>query len=81
MESVSENGMLLDIAKNKAEEIANEYDAESNFYLITNAFSAKQSRAFSKAEITSVIQQVETTPNYKTLAEIISRQELSLIHI
>ena len=75
MESVSENGMLLDIAKNKAEEIANEYDAESNFYLITNAFSAKQSRAFSKAEITSVIQQVETTPNYKTLAEIISRQE------
>ena len=50
MESVSADGMLLDIAKNKAVKIANEYDTESNFYLITNGFLAKHSRIFSKLQ-------------------------------
>ena len=75
MESVSENGMLLDIAKNKAEDIANQYDTESNFYLITNEFSAKHSRSFTKAEISSRFQQLTTTAHYKSLAEVISRQQ------
>ena len=75
MESISENGMLLDIAKNKAEEIANQYDTESNFYLITNEFSAKHSRSFTKAEISSRFQQLTTTTHYKSLAEVISRQQ------
>ena len=75
MESVSADGILLDIAKNKAVKIANEYDTESNFYLITNEFSAKHSRMFSKAEIGSIIQQVEVSSHYKSLTEIISRQQ------
>ena len=75
MESVSEEGMLLDIAKNKAEEIANQYNTESNFYLITNEFSAKYSRSFTKAEISSRFQQLTTTVHYKSLAEVISRQQ------
>nr|MBC8266536.1 BatA domain-containing protein [Flavobacteriales bacterium] len=75
MESVLENGMLLDVAKNKAEEIANQYDTESNFFLITNDFSAKHSRSFTKAEIGSRFQQLTTTAHYKSLAEIISRQQ------
>ena len=75
MESVSEEGMLLDIAKNKAEEIANQYNTESNFYLITNEFSAKYSRSFTKAEISSRFQQLTTTAHYKSLAEVISRQQ------
>jgi hypothetical protein len=75
MESVAEDGMLLDIAKNKAEEIAKQYDSESNFYLITNEFSAKHSRSFSKAEIGSRFQQLTTTAHYKSLPEIINRQQ------
>ena len=75
MEAVSVDGMLLDIAKNKATKIANEYDGESNFYLITNKFSAKHSRVFSKTEIGSIIQQIEVSAHYKSLSEIISRQQ------
>ncbi len=75
MEAVSEEGVLLDIAKNKAEQIANQYAVESNFYLITNDFSAKHSRSFSKAEISGMIGQVNISSRYKSLAEIISRQQ------
>ena len=75
MESVSEDGMLLDIAKNKAEEIASQYDVQSNFYLITNEFSAKHSRFFTKAEIGNMIGQIATSAHYKSLSEIISRQQ------
>ena len=64
MESVSEDGMLLDIAKTKAEEIANQHNKESNFFLITNDFSTKHNRSFSGIEFSKILQNIKTSTNH-----------------
>jgi hypothetical protein len=39
MDAISDKGRLLDIAKNKSEDIINSYESSSSFYLLTNNFS------------------------------------------
>ena len=73
MESVSEDGMLIDIAKSKAEEIVNQHNKESNFYLITNDFSAKHNRAFSGVEFSKVLQNIKTSADHRSFLAIYSR--------
>ncbi len=75
MESVSEDGSLFEIAKNKAEQISNQYDSQTEFYLITNDFSAKHSHAFSKSEIVKMIGEVSISSKHKTISDVLNRQK------
>ena len=73
MESVSEDGMLLDIAKTKAEEIANQHNKESNFFLITNDFSTKHNRSFSGIEFSKILQNIKSSTNHRSFSSIYNR--------
>jgi len=73
MESVSEDGVLIDIAKSKAEEIFQQHNKESNFYLITNDFSAKHNRAFSGVEFPKVLQNIKISADHRSFSSIYSR--------
>ena len=75
MESVSEDGSLFEIAKSKAEQISNQYDSQTEFYLITNDFSAKHSHSFSKSEIVKMIGEVSISSKHKKISEVLDRQQ------
>jgi len=73
MESVSKDGMLLDIAKNTAIKISNMYDNTSNFYLIINDFLSKHNKELTRNEMETLIQEIDVSPQYKSINDIINR--------
>jgi hypothetical protein len=75
MDAVSEQGRLLDIAKNKAIEITRSYSGSSKFYLITNDFLNTHNKGYSKENFKQAISSIETSPNIKSLSQIIDRKQ------
>ena len=75
MDIENENGRLLNIAKEKARIIINSYPAETNFYLITNDFLAKQNIALNKNNIEIEIDNIETSTNTKSINKILDNIE------
>ncbi|MEC9208976.1 MAG: BatA domain-containing protein [Bacteroidota bacterium] len=73
MESISEDGMLIDVAKSKAEEIVKQHEKESNFFIITNDFSAKHNHSFSGIELSKRIRNIKTSPHQRSVSAIYSR--------
>ncbi len=73
MESVSADGMLLDKAKNTAIKISNMYDNSCDFYLINNDFLSKHNKALTRNEIQKLIQQIDVSPQYRSINDIINR--------
>ena len=73
MESVTSDGMLLDKAKKTAIEISNMYDNTYDFYLINNDFLSKHNKAFTRKEIQKLIQQINVSPQYRSINDIINR--------
>ena len=55
MDAISEQGRLLDIAKNKAIEITRSYSGSSKFYLITNDFLNTHNKGYSKENFKQAI--------------------------
>ncbi|MFL2567951.1 MAG: BatA domain-containing protein [Flavobacteriales bacterium] len=74
MDAISENGRLLDIAKNKSEDIVSTYESSSKFYLLTNNRSANYS--FNKQDIIQKISELETNGNIKSIEEILNEKKL-----
>lgn len=75
MQAESDQGTLLDAAKNKAEEIALVYSSSDRFQLMTNAFNGSARRFISREEFMDALENVEISPATRTLPEILQRQD------
>ena len=74
MDAISEKGRLLDIAKNKSEDIINSYESSSSFYLLTNDFPSNY--PLNKEDITQKITELETNGNIRSIVEILNEKKL-----
>ena len=67
------NGNLLNIAKDKANEITKAYSEENNFYLITNDFNSKHNYSYSYDAIRLQIEEISSTTKSRSFSSILSR--------
>ncbi len=73
MESVTGSITLLDLARNKARELAGVYRTSDEFLLITNDFEGKNNRLLSREEFVAHLDEVTFSPIHRDLSEIIKR--------
>lgn len=73
MESVSGSIALLDLARNKARELAGAYRASDEFLLLTNDFESRHNRLLSKEEYMQQLDEVTFSPVHRDLSEIFGR--------
>ena len=78
MNAMSGGRSLLDKAKQAAKEIAHNYSTDDEFQLLTNDFEGKHQRLVGREEFTTMVDEVETSPAVRTLAEISRRQKDAL---
>src|SRR5574344_28910 len=72
MEGNTPNGTLFSDAVTNAKEIINQFSYSDEFVLFNNDFSAKQSHLLNKEEALQALDEWNTSPNSKTLKEILS---------
>ena len=75
MNAISENGRLLDIAKNTCEKIINSFPPSTNFYLITNDFSYSENLMYSAENLKEKIASIETSGSIKTISQILDKKQ------
>lgn len=75
MQLNAEKGNLLDLAKEKAIAIINSYENSDKFHLVTNDFKAKNQRWLNKEQVISEIQNVEVSPIYRSIGDVLIRTE------
>jgi len=73
MESINKDGMLLEIAKQKAREIVAAYQPTDEFQLLTNDFEAKHQRFVTKNEIIELIDEIKISPVSRKISEVYIR--------
>jgi len=78
MQGAGKDGIMLDLAKNKALEIVESFAASDKFQLLTGDFEGRHQRLVSKEEMTSLIQEVNLSPVSRKLSEVITRQRDAL---
>jgi len=78
MESVGENGSLLNEAKNKAIEVVNSYKATDKFILVSNNFNAGDQRLLSNEEIIDKIENISISSSSRNISTIYSRNRDAL---
>ena len=76
MQAASEQGILLDEAKDKAKEVASVYKSSDLFQLLTNDFEGRHQRFVSREEFLDLIDEIRISPVVKSLPEIVSRQQV-----
>jgi hypothetical protein len=74
MQAISENGNLLEEAKEKAREIVSVYKSTDQFQLLTNEFEGRHQRFVSKEEFTELVNEVRLSPSVKNLKDVFARQ-------
>ena len=74
MEGESEAGVMLEVAKNRALDIAQAYAATDRFQLLTQDFEGKHQRLVGKNEFTDMVQNIDVSPQSRSLQEIVNRQ-------
>lgn len=74
MSAEKDNVPILDYAKERAAEIIRTYSDEDKFQIITNDFEGKHMRFVSKEDALLYVDNVQTTPSVKTIAEVTERQ-------
>ncbi len=74
MDQSSAEGSMLDMARQKAREIAEAYSVSDRFQLITADLLPSQSQLLSRDELYERLDQVETTPASPLMSGIIQRQ-------
>ena len=74
MDVKGSNGYFLDLAKDQAINIANQYDNDVKFYLLTNDFNPKHQRSLSKNEFIDLTSDIESSSIQKKLNIIYTRQ-------
>jgi hypothetical protein len=75
MLTLNREGTLLDEAKRRAKEIASAYNINDKFQLLTQDFEGKHQRLLSRDEFESAVDTVKTSPQSRSLRQIIGRQE------
>ncbi|MFN4234491.1 MAG: BatA domain-containing protein [Bacteroidia bacterium] len=75
MVNVSENGRLLDDARNKAKEIIKAYSPNDKFLLTTNDFEGRHQRLASRDDVLEWIDEIKESAIHRKLDEILSRQK------
>lgn len=75
MEAMSENGILFDMARNRAAEIASIYKTSDVFQLLTNDFEGRHQRFVSRDEFNELLGELKISPISRKLSEVVSRQE------
>jgi hypothetical protein len=75
MDAISSQGALLEVAKQKATEIANSYPATTRFQLLTNDFDAYRQRLISKDDFLDELNRVKFSAQPRFLTEVILRQK------
>ncbi len=73
MQAESENGQLLDVAKNKAINIIDAYQQDDQFLILTNDFESKHQRLINKEQLIEELQTIQLSPAVKSLSEVTSR--------
>ncbi len=74
MEGESEAGVMLEVAKNRALDIAEAYAATDRFQLLTQDFEGKHQRLVGKNEFTDMVQNIAVSPQSRGIQEILNRQ-------
>jgi len=75
LQAESEKGTMLDLAREKAMEIASVYKSSDRFQLLTNDLEGRHQRFVSKDEFVDLLDDVEISPVVKTLSQMVVRQE------
>lgn len=73
MNALSENGQLLEVARNKALEICLAYPAGSKFKLFTNDLQAKHQNIFNKEQFIQQVAEIQPSPVVIPLSMIYNR--------
>jgi hypothetical protein len=73
MNALSENGQLLEVARNKAVEIALAHPAGTKFMLFTNDLKPKHQHIFNKEQLIQQIAEIQTSPNGIPMSMIYNR--------
>ncbi len=74
MEGEAEAGMLLELAKNRAIDIAMAYEPTDQFLLLTHDFEGRHQRYVGRQEFIDWVQDIEISAQSHSLEEINSRQ-------
>jgi hypothetical protein len=74
MDAEGKNGRLLEVAKQKAKGIAEEYAATDRFQLVTNDFEGYEQRLVSREEFMELVDQVKLSPATRSFNEVLLRQ-------
>ena len=74
MQGESEEGQLLEVAKNKARELLLAYGPTDRFQIITNDFEGRHQRLVSKEEAKELIDEIQVSAQVRKLEDVISRQ-------
>lgn len=74
MEGETADGMMLEVAKNRALDIARGFAPTDRFQLLTQDFTAGQQRLVTRSEFNEMVQNIEVSPRSHNLNEIIDRQ-------
>jgi hypothetical protein len=79
MEGAGKDGIMLDLAKNKALEIVESFSPSDKFQLLTTDFEGRHQRMVSKEEMTGLIQEIKLSPVSRKLSEVFTRQRDALL--
>lgn len=78
MDAVSTDGVQLEVARNKAREIALAFPPSAKLQLLTNDFSAVEQRLMSRDDFLDALTRVKFSPFSRTLKEVLLRQKEAL---
>ena len=78
MEAENADGQLLELAKNKALEIAEVYAPTDQFQLLTCDFEGRHQRLVNQEEVIEWIEEVQVSPQARPLSEVMLRQRDAL---
>jgi hypothetical protein len=73
MQASGENGALLQVAKDRAIEIASEYSETDRFHIVTNGFEGRDSRYLTKEECLERISSIRTEPIARDIISVVTR--------
>jgi hypothetical protein len=73
MESINQEGSLLDKAKRRAKEIAKGFGINDQFKLITNDFEGRHQRLVNQEEFIALLDDIKVSSSSKTLQQVVNR--------
>lgn len=74
MDGEGEEGLLLEVAKNKARELVSAYGPSDRFQILSNDFEGRHQRLYSKEEALELIDEIQSSAQVRQLEDVISRQ-------